>query len=113
MQAINQYLADINQMWQFVDQFSARVTSLFKVEKWAVDEMPEWGGPLVCTFHLESFAAMPTEELLSALAEPWRTFSFPFRIMVQPDSSADFGLQYCFFQVTIDYAQFLKAAAYD
>lgn len=105
MEEVAQYLEDIAQMWWFVEEFSARATDVFKVKRIHVEEYAPFGGPLVCTFMMHSYEQMPPVEVIHALAEPLRRFSFNLSYEVVQDPGTEFNELLCYFQVAVDWGR--------
>ena len=103
MRQVEQYLDEINRMWQFVEQFSARAQQVFNVTAVHIRENLDFGGPLECMFTVPSFAAMPPLAAVQALAEPLRQFGFPVEYLVLEETEGHFDECMCYFQIAIAY----------
>ena len=105
MDEVEQYLEDITRMWEFVEEFSVRATQVLKVKRIEVEEYARYGGPLICTFMMHSYEQMPSVEVVQALAEPLRRFSFDLSYEVVQDPGTEFNELLCYFQVAIDWGR--------
>ena len=103
MEGVEQYLTNVTRMWQFVGDFAERAAHVFKVKRVQIEENHEVGGPLVCYFFMHSYEVMPPAEVVQALAEPLRDFSFAVNCGAVEDPGTEFDEFLCYFYLTVDW----------
>ena len=103
MEGVEQYLTEVTRMWDFVGDFAERAAHVFKVKRIQIEENHEVGGPLVCYFFMHSYEEMPPAEVVQALAEPLRDFSFAVNCGAVEDPGTEFNEFLCYFYLTVDW----------
>ena len=103
MEEVEQYLTDVTRMWQFVGDFAERAAHVFKIKRVQVEENPEFGGPLVCYFFMNSYEEIPPAEVVQALAIPMLNFPFAVNCGAAEDPGTEFDEFLCYFYLTVDW----------
>lgn len=115
MEEIEKYVADLNRMWHFVEQFTDLVTNLFPIKHSYVNACENVPGILECLFDVNHAAHILPVPVLERLAAPLLSFSFPVTFSQWTFTDVDFDESlgaypvYYGFTLHIDYASDLYA----
>ena len=101
---VEDYLTEINFMWEFAHELSVLLIRTYKVQSLTLlDNMTE-NGPFLCFCYLYTNQDCPTTEEFQALAEQLQCFSFPLTCYVENnDHHNPQRLPYTSLVVRIDY----------
>ena len=115
MEEIEKYVAELNRMWHFVEQFTDLVTNLFPIKHSYVNACENVPGVLECLFDVNHADHILPVPVLERLAAPLLSFSVPVRFSQWTLTDVDFDESlgaypvYYGFTLHIDYASDLYA----